>query len=249
MQCALVGNGALFWAKGVSSTIVDKLLKQLGRLRVSPEPICGGAARNFVGAHDLLCFVNNATGIRRKALDRRFCSLFGASPAVCARLWALLAPSRPSESSLNHLLWALLLLKNYATEAINSTIVGSSERSYRKWAWLFVRLISHARIGRKCGGGDTGVYVSVDETDCPIYEPKLFDSSYYSHTFKRAGLRYEIGISIICGAIIWANVAIVTTAVIPPPPPSQYGADLHATIRARHETVNSRIKLFRICSD
>jgi hypothetical protein len=45
----------------------------------------------------------------------------------------------------------------------------------------------------------------VDGTDCPIQEPTKFSGRWYSHKFKGAGLRYELGISIQTGWIVWKN--------------------------------------------
>lgn len=48
-------------------------------------------------------------------------------------------------------------------------------------------------------------YMTVDGTDFLIQEPKPLDRTFYSHKFKHAALRYEIGISIDKGDIIWVN--------------------------------------------
>lgn len=55
-------------------------------------------------------------------------------------------------------------------------------------------------IGRK-----TKIYkASVDRTDCPIFEPTPFDPKWVSHKFKGPGVRYEVGIAIGTGEIVWA---------------------------------------------
>ena len=48
-------------------------------------------------------------------------------------------------------------------------------------------------------------FISVDGVDCPINEPNPFDRGYYSHKLKHAGLRYEIGVCIRTGNIVWCN--------------------------------------------
>ena len=45
--------------------------------------------------------------------------------------------------------------------------------------------------------------MTLDGTDFMIYDVKPFDSSWYSHKFKGAGMRYEIGLSINTGDIVW----------------------------------------------
>lgn len=47
--------------------------------------------------------------------------------------------------------------------------------------------------------------ITVDGTDCPIAEPSPFDPKWYSHKFKCAGLRYEVGVCIQTGWIVWVN--------------------------------------------
>jgi len=46
---------------------------------------------------------------------------------------------------------------------------------------------------------------SADGTDFRIYEPKPFNAKLYSHTFKCPGLRYEVGIRIRFGQIVWVH--------------------------------------------
>ncbi len=52
-------------------------------------------------------------------------------------------------------------------------------------------------------------FVSLDATDCPIEEPLTQEGatnpSYYSHKLKGAGLKYEIGLCIRTGNIVWVH--------------------------------------------
>ena len=47
--------------------------------------------------------------------------------------------------------------------------------------------------------------VTVDGTDFQIYEPTPFSTEWYSHKFDGPGLRYEIGVAIKTGDIVWFN--------------------------------------------
>ena len=47
--------------------------------------------------------------------------------------------------------------------------------------------------------------ISLDGTDCPIQEPKEFSARWYSHKFKGPGLRYEVGLCIQTGWVVWKN--------------------------------------------
>src|SRR5687767_9700831 len=47
--------------------------------------------------------------------------------------------------------------------------------------------------------------VSVDGTDFGIYEPQPFSPHWYSHKINAAGVRYEVGIAIHTGWIVWIH--------------------------------------------
>jgi hypothetical protein len=46
---------------------------------------------------------------------------------------------------------------------------------------------------------------TVDGTDFRIYEPSPFDPKWYSHKLKGPGIRYEVGVCIQTGSIVWVN--------------------------------------------
>lgn len=45
----------------------------------------------------------------------------------------------------------------------------------------------------------------MDGTDVRIFEPSPFDSRWYSHKFRGPGLRYEVGVAIWSGGLVWVN--------------------------------------------
>ena len=47
--------------------------------------------------------------------------------------------------------------------------------------------------------------ITLDGTDCRIEEPIRFDRKWYSHKFHGPGVRYEIGLNIQNGWIVWVN--------------------------------------------
>lgn len=47
--------------------------------------------------------------------------------------------------------------------------------------------------------------VTIDGTDFKIREPSPWDEKWYSHKINHAGLRYEVGICIQTGWIVWIN--------------------------------------------
>ena len=48
-------------------------------------------------------------------------------------------------------------------------------------------------------------FISLDGTDFRIMEPSDFDPKWWSHKFNGPALRYEIGICIRTGDIVWAH--------------------------------------------
>ena len=123
--------------------------------------------------------------------------------------------------------------------------------------------------------------VSIDGTDCQIWEPSPFSTKWYSHKFHGAGLRYEIGICIATGEIVWVmggypcgdwpDIEIARAGILnlidedekviadggyrgddrilhKTGEHNSYTARIRSVVRARHETINSRIKAYAIVS-
>lgn len=121
--------------------------------------------------------------------------------------------------------------------------------------------------------------ITLDGTDCPIQEPRPFSPRWYSHKFKAAGLRYEVGLCIQTGWIVWVNgpyacgrypdLTIARDKIVnflhrgekiladggyrdgrvymeTPTGLNNYDQRMKKLARARHETVNSRLKIFSI---
>jgi hypothetical protein len=53
--------------------------------------------------------------------------------------------------------------------------------------------------------GKTHCLISVDGTDCPIMEPWPFEKKWYSQKFIGPALKYEVGVCIKTGYIVWVN--------------------------------------------
>ena len=56
---------------------------------------------------------------------------------------------------------------------------------------------------RKKGDRQNDCLVSVDGTDCKIPLQITNPKAFYSHKFKGSGLRYEVGVCIMTGHIVW----------------------------------------------
>ncbi len=118
----------------------------------------------------------------------------------------------------------------------------------------------------------------MDGVDFKILEPKPFNSKWFSHKFRSAGLRYEVGICIRSGKIVWWNgpypcgeysdLKISYQSYIKQVEngemtaadrgyknstyfilPNSQNGEKHKLIMSRHETVNKRMKQFNILSN
>lgn len=230
---------------------------------------------------------------------RRFKSHFGVTPTVCSIIWGKIKYDLPHGGEPKHLLWALLFLKQYSDENARRSILKSDEKTIRKWTWKFVEVLSNMdvviffnfsetmkickqthlqivwenRFDMSAAGATA--FCSLDGIDFKIDEPKPFDPKWYSHKFKAAGLRYEIGLNIRTGFIVWAfggypcgeftdlklarelyvrsvNVGEKTIAdrIYKDTNffilPNNQNKKVHKRILARHETVNKRLRHFAI---
>lgn len=151
---------------------------------------------------------------------RRFVSWFGTIPPIVSAIWTLLIQAGWLNTQNNpqprHLLWALFFLKCYSSEETNAASVGGvDEKTFRKHAWFNVRglaFLSDVVVrweNRYLGDTGERALITVDGTDCPIQEPFPWrdgvNCKFFSHKFNGAGLKYEIGVSIKSGDIVWYN--------------------------------------------
>lgn len=157
----------------------------------------------------------NYTETRDDETSRGF---FGAPISVITILWNRIYPSLEGDSKAaganpKHLLWALVFLKVYSTTLVHCRIVGWPDpKTYRKWSWLFVRRIANLkddiiRFDKRFDGwnGSAKALISIDGIDCMINEPWPFDTTYYSQKFNGPALKYEVGVCIATGHIVWIN--------------------------------------------
>jgi len=83
-----------------------------------------------------------------QANSRRYREFFGCTPFLCSLLWEMLLDQGLIVVGTHpiHLLWALLFLKQYNTEAVNAGICYCDEKTYRNWIWAFVDAISELNL-------------------------------------------------------------------------------------------------------
>jgi DDE superfamily endonuclease len=124
--------------------------------------------------------------------------------------------------------------------------------------------------------------ITVDGVDCRIQEPGTFDKKWYSHKFQGPGVRYEVGICIQTGWIVWVNGPFPCGAwsdlriaraglqsklqvgemyvadrgyqdgfIYGDTPSREHNTleEMKRKARARHETINGRLKMFHVLSN
>jgi hypothetical protein len=80
---------------------------------------------------------------------RRFKTTFGLSPRIVSATWSLIVSHGmldhlgPRSLKPCHLLWTLLHLKGYATEADNAGRLRCDEKTYRKWVWFYITCLAN----------------------------------------------------------------------------------------------------------
>ena len=90
-----------------------------------------------------------AHGMSRTVRQRRFKALFGITPPTCASAWAIISRSVPRGTKPVHLMWTALFLKVYAAEYINSALTGVDCKTFRKWMWSVLQVLSAQNLVRK----------------------------------------------------------------------------------------------------
>ena len=76
---------------------------------------------------------------------RDYKSKFGGSPEVTALTWNLFCDDAHQYGELHHLLWALMLLKIYAKEAVLAGMAHVCRTTYRFWTWLMIKAVAGGR--------------------------------------------------------------------------------------------------------
>lgn len=154
--------------------------------------------------------------------ERDFHAHFGVSQETVNILWMHICSS-PSEFpfTFDHLLWALYFLKVYPTADVASSFWSVSQKTFHKWTWkmiLFlvktldtvrenVPIISDRQfsISERFQNGVNMVNMVLDATECPIEKPIDWTTQnrYYSGKKKKHTIKYEVGVQINTGKIVW----------------------------------------------
>lgn len=87
----------------------------------------------------------NPSGSQKEGL-RTFVAFFGCKPEICTLIWCKIGDDLPDGSMPKHLLWCLMFLKRYQIERANAALVNVDEKTFRKWTWTFIHLISNLDV-------------------------------------------------------------------------------------------------------
>ena len=162
-----------------------------------------------------------------KANNFRFNSTFGVTPETLCEIYRDLQVSdaednsnppksmrlKGSKSNLRWFLRAIFYLRKYPTEDDIERELEVNKGWARKRIWDIIEKIQFLKFLKIAwpddfGGNDEWI-MTVDGTHVWIAEPRhpVFsqDSDYYSHKFNKAGINYELGISLTSNNLIWMN--------------------------------------------
>lgn len=112
-------------------------------LRFSPH----SAAQNHLLFLELGLNMMGRTPTNHDANCKRMVEFFGTDQYHIADIWFMVNDTAstimPRGARPVHLLWALLFLKNYCSEAVLCALVGGvDKKTFMKWTWLFVNSIA-----------------------------------------------------------------------------------------------------------
>ena len=157
---------------------------------------------------------------KRDTNVKRFVSHFGSIPEVVVLIFEDLqltdideARLDPKDVNLKFFLMALHFLKCYPTENEREAMFDISPKWGREKVWLYVQKIQALKaeaINWPQDNFTNDIWImTVDGTHFWIEEPTHSewsqDREYYSHKFNKAGINYELGISISTQQLIWMN--------------------------------------------
>jgi hypothetical protein len=87
-----------------------------------------------------------------------------------------------------------------------------SEMWGQDWVWYFVEKVEALKAKQIVWPDDFGVenwVIMVDGTHCWIQEPHhpmwFQDLQYYSHKYGKAGMNYELGVSLSESKLVWIH--------------------------------------------
>lgn len=151
--------------------------------------------------------------------DATFRAFLGAPIAVITDIWNRIEANLDTGAMPKHLLWMLVFIKVYSTELVHCSIVGwIHPQTYRKWTWYMLEKVAELKhtvikLDNRFDGWDgrAQCLISVDGTDCPVNEPWPWEKKWYSKKFNGPAVKYEVGVCIATGYIVWIKGPVVAS--------------------------------------
>jgi hypothetical protein len=153
-----------------------------------------------------------------KGKIRRFKDYYGVRPSLCASIWEDLQRTKILEAKLDHhldpkhFLMALHTLKRYPTDKEREGPWDINSDKGAALVWYYLRKLQALKaevIVWPDDFGDDVWIITVDGTHCwieePIHPDWSQDRTFYSHKYNKAGVNYELGISIAYPRLVWMN--------------------------------------------
>lgn len=152
----------------------------------------------------------------------RFKEYYGVRPTLCASIWEDLQRTKVPEANIDdnneehlnprHFLMALHTLKRYPTDNERVGPWNINRDIGRELVWYFLRKLQALKaqviVWPEDWGDDIWI-ITVDGTHCWIQEPThpdwSQDRTFYSHKYNKAGINYELGVSIAYPRLVWMN--------------------------------------------
>jgi DDE superfamily endonuclease len=181
---------------------------------VNPDTMMMTGLQNF-------CSKRQIRRWQQEKRKRKFQRKFGVSPVVAVLIWEDLQTTSFPEAhvegnrlNIRYFLMALHHLKKYPTDEDREDAWDVSMKTGREWTWYYCEKIqalksqkitwpSHSEFS------DDIWVVTVDGTHCWIHEPIhpewSQDKDYFSHKYAKAGMSYELAISISESKLVWMN--------------------------------------------
>ena len=108
--------------------------------------------KGFLGLYRQMSgYIRVETELRNDEEERNFITMFGTSPDMCSYLWLLLQTQSfllSTKARPVHLLWGLVMLKTYGSEALLLHSVridgmkATNRKTYRQWTWHIIHAIA-----------------------------------------------------------------------------------------------------------
>ena len=158
------------------------------------------------------------SSIKRLKLPlRRFKACYGSAPIVLVQIWEDLQVDGhvvdATTKDLEDFFMAMYFLKSYPSEHCMAGIFGFHEGTIRRRVWNMTRHIQSLKMMKiawvDLNNIDFELPLTVDGVHCRTkeqwHETLAYDTKYFSHKFKAAGVSYEVALLVHEDQVVWLS--------------------------------------------